>query len=355
MAQMNRTIFIALTAFAMSLFAQRAFAQPVELDIKPDRPDELMKDSPDGTGKVESEKAEPGDNATFNISTNNDVSSLAVGDTYSNNQSTFKVIAITTKGTAGGKFIAQRTAGKADPGQRWTKVAGAGPAMLTSTQTLLDLYLAGGPFLHPIAVLAFVTILIACNCLWVYRKGRQCPGSFIREAGECLKQGDLKRFGDLANSTRGLFAQICRAMVDRFDTSEPEDIRSRTEVVAITQVNRLRVWAKALNLIAAVAPLLGLLGTIVGMIIVFEAIGGSTGSQKAQALAAGIRVKLFSTTAALLVAVPALFLFFIFNQVLGSIVGRCEVLTEQFLHDVVRIKRNGNGKPAAEPAGEGKP
>jgi len=75
------------------------------------------------------------------------------------------------------------------------------------------------------------------------------------------------------------------------------------------------------------------------MVIVFEGVAGTSGAAKASILAAGIRVKLFSTASALMVAIPSLFLYFIFNQKLGVIVGECELIHERFVYLLSQVKR----------------
>ena len=153
-------------------------------------------------------------------------------------------------------------------------------------------------------------------------------------------------------------------MVDHYETSTIQQLKERGEIAASRQVQRLRIPVKALNLISVAAPLLGLLGTIVGMVIVFNAVASATGASKAAALAAGIRVKLFSTASALIVAIPSLFLYFIFNQKLSSIIGDCETVAEQFLYRLDLLKRGKGAAPAAgqdeeqeekRPAGPAKP
>lgn len=290
--------------------------------------------------RAETEEAGPGDNKRFTIRTDDNILPLEIGDVYRNDQKTFfKVVEIRSKGSSGGIFVVERTAGGTDPDRKFNRVSGLGPVTISSRLTLLDIYLAGGVFRHPIAFLGFLTIILSLNCLWIYRRKAQCPQSFVDTSWKALQAPDLGEFDRLAKGARGLFPAICRALTDRWDTSTVEDIEMRVESVASAQINRLRMPVKTLNLIAAAAPLLGLLGTIVGMVLVFEAVAGASGAAKAQALAAGIRVKLFCTAAALTVAIPALFSYFFFNQVLGGLISRCELLTEQFLHQVKILKR----------------
>jgi len=298
--------------------------------------------------KLAAEDEGPGDNRQFTINTDDDVTSLEVGDIYKTERSVFKIVAIRNKGAAGGKFVAQRIGGRAPPGRKWSRVSGLGPVTIVSRETLWDLYKAGGVVMHPIALCMVATIIIALNSLWVYRRGRQCPASFVEAAQRALQEGDLPRFEDLARRERGLFGHICRAMAAKFHASTMEDIRARCEIEAGRQVGLLRIPLRALNFISAVAPLLGLFGTVVGMVTCFESIAFEAASaSKAVTLAAGIRVALFTTVGGLAVAIPTLFILFIFNSRLNAIVSDCELLTEQFLHEISVMKRD---EAAARPA-----
>lgn len=306
------------------------------------------------TGVLETEiqEAGPGDNKQFTIKADSNIASLEVGDLYRSAEGAFfKVIGIRSKGAEGGTFVIQRTAGSSEPGKKFNRVAGVGPMTIVARTTLLDLYIMGGPFLHPIALLFVAMIMLTINSLMLYRRRRQIPEDFVEQAEHALDRGDIAGFEGASLREKGLFAHVCRAMVERMDTSSMEDIKLRCEVAAGKQIGRLKAPVKFMNLIAVAAPLLGLLGTIVGMVIVFEAVAGSTGASKAAALASGIRVKLFSTAAALCVAIPALFLYFIFNQKLTALISDCEVITERFLHKIAVLKRSPKPGPQVENKG----
>lgn len=298
--------------------------------------------------KPDAEEIAPGDKHHFTLRTDNDISTIEAGDVYRNETKTlFKVVEVRSKNRNGGRFVVERTAGGTDPSRKLSRVAGSGPANISLRATVLELYLAGGFIMHPLLLMGFITIVLALNCAWVFRRKVQCPKGFVDESWAALQRRDLAEFDTLARKEKGMFPAICRALVDRWDTSTIEDVESRVVSVASAQINRLRIPIKTLNLIAAAAPLVGLLGTIVGMVLVFEAVAGAAGAEKAQALAAGIRVKLFCTAMALSVAIPALFSYFIFNQMLSSLIAHCELLTEQFLHQIKFLKRKF-GMPGAE-------
>lgn len=314
----------------------------------------------DGEQPKDEEKAgqpeEKGDGQRFTIKTDSDISTLEVNDVYASANSKFKVVQIVSKSSTGGKFIVERITGMMDPDRKLSFTGGRPkdrkpPGVIVTTLTLLDYYIMGGPFLHPIAALGFLTILLAINSLWIFRRRMQLPPQFVSKARRLLDGGQLEKFEDLSLKQKGLLPYVCRAMVDRFNSSSVEDIKERVQVAASGQINRLRLPVRLLNLIAAAAPLLGLLGTIVGMVIVFEAVASATGAQKAAALAAGIRVKLFATATALMVAIPALFLYFIFNARLSGIIADCEALTEEFFHQITKLKRTGHTRPERREVG----
>ncbi len=108
----------------------------------------------------------------------------------------------------------------------------------------------------------------------------------------------------------------------------------------------LRVPLNGLSLISAIAPLLGLLGTVIGIVTCFDTIAYEAASaSKSQALASGIRVALFTTVGGLTVTIPAQVTLFISNLKLTTVVSECEFIAEPFLHEVALIKRADQPAP----------
>ena len=309
---------------------------------------DLLDEKPEGGKGTKEEieqmiRAEMGENANgddkpFTVRTGDELTGMAEGDLYKNEDTVFKVVKVMPKGAKGGTFVAKRIAGLSDPQRRWIRLSGSGPTRVSSTLTLIDLYKQGGPFLHPIAVLFVVMVVLTVNAILIYRRSRICPDDYVVAAQDALAAGDVKKFEDLANSRQGLLAAMCRAMMVNFKTTTVEEMRAATEGAAAAHVYRLRIPVRTLNLIAVAAPLLGLLGTIVGMVIVFEGVAGATGAAKASVLAAGIRVKLFSTASALIVAIPSLFIYFFFSQKLNLLVAECNNVGERFVQMLSRLK-----------------
>ncbi len=111
-------------------------------------------------------------------------------------------------------------------------------------------------------------------------------------------------------------------------TASADDIRSHMETAGRLAAQRLERYLSALGTIASAAPLLGLLGTVVGMIEIFAA-QTAGGSQPAQ-LAQGISVALYNTAFGLIVAIPALMFWRYFRTLVDNHLLSLEVASEQF-------------------------
>jgi len=303
----------------------------------------------DGTLLKEMADVPEGDGKEFRVVTDDDITTIEVGDIYKNNMSFFKITAIAKKAKTGGEFTAKRTNGRLDPLRFWNRVSGMGPLSIASRETLWNTYLNGGMFMHPITFCLFATLVISFSNIWIFRRSRHCPPPFIDEARSALAKGDLAAFQSLAENTKGLLAGVCRTMSVNLDVSTEEDIKVRCETEARRQINALRLPLRALNFFAAVAPLLGLLGTVQGMILCFDSIAGEAASAaKSQMMAAGIKVALYTTFYGLTVAIPALFVYFVSNHALSNIVSECERTTVEFTHRLALKLRGGAGGKQTE-------
>ncbi len=301
---------------------------------------DILIDKEDEVSSEETDEMSGGDLKTFKVTTRDDISALEVGDIYKNNTTYFKVTKSSPSGNKGGTFVVERIGGKQDPMRYYSRVSGLGPVQIAARETLLGRFVSGGPLMYPIAILLLGVIVIAINSGMVYRRQKQYPSAFVSAAESAIGEGNMEMLGSLAESQGGLLPAICRKMVVNFGDSTEEDIRIRCESEAKRQIGFLRMPLRGLTFIAAVAPLLGLLGTVVGMIACFDSLAAEAASaSKAQAMAGGIKVALLTTAFGLCVAVPSLFVYFIYNLKLNTIIADCEGYATEFVHNLAKMKR----------------
>lgn len=169
------------------------------------------------------------------------------------------------------------------------------------------LVVAGGWVMVPILLCSALALAIGIERLWALRRVVVMPPMLVDQIPELAKAGELqppKLQALRANSSLG---QVLAAVL----ANRREDwavTREHIEEAGRHVVHELERYLNTLGTIAAITPLLGLLGTVIGMIHVFSAITAS-GVGNPQALAGGISQALLTTAAGLLVAIPALILY----------------------------------------------
>ncbi|GGI95104.1 MotA/TolQ/ExbB proton channel family protein [Halopseudomonas pertucinogena] len=211
-----------------------------------------------------------------------------------------------------------------------------------------ELIKAGGWLMLPIILSSVVAAAIVLERLWTLRSARVAPPNLVGQAWRWIKEGqlDANRLKSLrADSPLGevLAAGLANARHGR------EVMKEAIQEAASKVIHELERYLSTLGTIAAVSPLLGLLGTVIGMIDVFNAVM-LQGTGNTAVLAGGISKALITTAAGLTVAIPALF----FHRFLVRRVDELVVAMEQEatrLVEVVQGQRepafNGNGNGAA--------
>lgn len=205
----------------------------------------------------------------------------------------------------------QSTADAAGPqvGATAAVVSSAEAARPVQGRSLFGIIVAGGPLMIPIGVCSFILVLFTLERLVSLRKSQIVPAPFVNRFLDQLSSGELNRETALAlcDKSNSTVSRIFRAGVQKWGRSAVE-----VEQAILDAGERaawdLRRFLRGINGIATVSPLLGLFGTVVGMIQSFDSIAvvdSNMADQKAL-IATGISVALITTAAGLTVAIPAL-------------------------------------------------
>lgn len=165
---------------------------------------------------------------------------------------------------------------------------------------------AGGPVMIPLLALPFWALAIVALKLIQfgrrYGQGRNRGSQIIM----LLEHGERSKAGELAGATAGPVGRLCAACFKHAAEGREAAEKAIREILA-DEIPRLNSHLNTLAVIAGVAPLLGLLGTVTGMINLFEVITNyGTGDPKL--MAAGISEALVTTEAGLIIAIPVLLL-----------------------------------------------
>lgn len=174
--------------------------------------------------------------------------------------------------------------------------------------SFLRLLMAGGALMIPIALMSLLVMALALDRMLALRGGRVFPRRLRRELRRVsadqatVSPGELFRMADLFPSAA---ARVMKDLLGKVGRPIPEAEATIHDSVQ-READRLHGNVRWLTLAAAVTPLLGLLGTVWGMIIAFyNTTQLTSGTNRAEYLAEGIYVALVTTLAGLAVAIPA--------------------------------------------------
>jgi len=169
---------------------------------------------------------------------------------------------------------------------------------------MLEIVKSGGWLMLPIIICSIVAAAIIIERLWTLQQSRVVPRNLTRQVWEWVNKNQLnpQRIKTLhEGSPLGeiLAAALSNRKIDR------DAMKERVQDTGRHVVHELERYLNTLGTIAAISPLLGLLGTVIGMVKVFAAITTS-GVGDPSVLAGGISEALITTAAGLSVAIPAL-------------------------------------------------
>lgn len=195
----------------------------------------------------------------------------------------------------------------------------------------------------PILLCSVVSLAIIAERFWSLQTKRIAPKHLVAQVWQWQKSGylDAKRINDLRNGSplgRILAAGLLNSKFDRIIMKES------IEEVGRHAVHEMERFLNTLGTIAAITPLLGLLGTVIGMIKVFAVIT-TKGVGDPSVLAEGISVALITTATGLTVAIPSLMFYRYFH-------GKIDELVVTMEQEALKLVEVIQGQREQEPRGE---
>ena len=169
---------------------------------------------------------------------------------------------------------------------------------------MLDLIIMGGWWMAPIVLASIIALGIILERSWSLRRARVLPPGVVDELEKLVQNRELSMDKLRVIAERSPLGRVLSAGLVPFVISR-EEMKARIEDAGRHVAHELECCLPTLGTIAMISPLLGLLGTVVGMILTFEVLT-TQGIAKPNELAGGISTALITTAAGLIVALPAL-------------------------------------------------
>jgi biopolymer transport protein ExbB len=222
---------------------------------------------------------------------------------------------------------------------------------------VLQLLFRANPMLWPLAACSIFTLGLVMERLLTLRHKRVLPTEFVERFLERLAAGKLDRDRalELCRANESPAARIF-ALVVRMWGQPAAAIRQTLGYDAAGELMDLKRNLRTLNGMATLGPLLGLLGTVVGIIMSFDALGGRVGPSRGEILAQGISLALVATAFGLVIAVVAVVAYYFFMNRVDTLARGLDERARQVI-DLVSAEalrpagydRRDGAPPASEP------
>jgi biopolymer transport protein ExbB len=187
---------------------------------------------------------------------------------------------------------------------------------LPRAQTVLDAMIKAGPIMIPLFLLSIVSVMLVIVYFMTIRRGAIVSRGFMATADALLRKRDYLGLLAVSNRHGEAIARVVQQVLD-FTTKNPnadfEQVREIAETEGTRVASNLNNRVTYLADIGMIAPLIGLLGTVIGIISSFGALGADLGSARYVALSRGISQALFNTAAGLAIGIPAMIFYAFFR------------------------------------------
>lgn len=183
----------------------------------------------------------------------------------------------------------------------------------------VNFFASGGSWMWAILLTLILAVAIIIERFIVLNfKNRIDSTAFVSKILELIQRGNIANAVELCSMSQAALPRITRAGLEEY-MKNPTDVQHAMEVAAMAEIPKIEKRTSYLSLLANIATLLGLLGTIFGLIDSFAAVTNADASQKAALLASGIAVAMNTTAFGLIVAIPTLVFYSMLNERITAI------------------------------------
>jgi biopolymer transport protein ExbB len=201
------------------------------------------------------------------------------------------------------------------------------PPDLPRSKSVLDTLIAAGPVMYALLAMSIILVMLVVTYLLTIRRGAVVSSGFMATADALLRKRDYLGLLAVSNRHGEAIARVVQKVLD-FTTKNPSADFAQVREIAETEGTRV---ASSLNHrviyladIGMIAPMLGLLGTVFGIITSFSALGSDLGTHRYAMLSSGVSTALVNTAAGLAVGIPGMIFYAYFRGKVQRIISELE-------------------------------
>lgn len=192
---------------------------------------------------------------------------------------------------------------------------------------MLEIFKSGGPLMYVILLLAILGLAVVLDRLfYLIIKESKDMESMKEEIIKLVKEDKVKEAIEICGTHKSSASKVLKGVLKEVyydDEAEISLLEEKAREIALEELPKIEKNMWLLSMAAQLSPLVGLLGTVTGMIIAFKVIS-ETGTGDPKALASGIAQALITTAAGLIVAVPAVFSYNYLNKKIDMVLNSIE-------------------------------
>ncbi len=208
---------------------------------------------------------------------------------------------------------------------------------------LISFFQSGGAFMYPILVVLAIGLTITIERYVYLTAAKNKNRRMLAKIMPMLKKGELKGIMQLTSDSSATVSKIVAQGLSNYKSARRrDDIEASMEESMLEAIPRLEKRTHYLAMFANIATLLGLLGTIIGLIKAFTAVAQVDPSMKAEILSTSISVAMNTTAFGLIVAIPLLLFYTLLQTKTTEIIDSLEMATVQFVNQLTKFKNAGN-------------
>jgi len=198
---------------------------------------------------------------------------------------------------------------------------------LPHTKAIMDVIIKAGPVMIPLFILSVIFVMLVIVYILTIRRGAVVSSGFMATADALLRKRDYLGLLAVSNRHGEAIARVVQKVLD-FTTKNPgadfQQVREIAETEGTRVASNLNNRVIYLADIGMIAPMLGLLGTVFGIIQSFGALGADLGTARYALLSSGVSQALVNTAAGLAVGIPAMICYAFFRGRVQRIISELE-------------------------------
>ncbi len=202
--------------------------------------------------------------------------------------------------------------------------------LLDEEMTMFELIMKGGVVGGLIILLSCVALGLVIDYAITIRRAKLAPVEDIATFQDLVAKKDFTRLKEVAGSKPTFLSDVLTAGLEEINLGYQAMIKAMEDTAEAHTARQAR-RIEHLNVIGNISPMMGLLGTVIGMLRCFNEISQVSGSIDPKLLAAGIFEALVTTCLGLIVAIPTLYFYAIFRNRLDELAGEASVAAEQII------------------------